>query len=169
MTCPQIRRRQPRHVLDHSTLSTECSARDDSGKPRCCASNRRAHSTIPPLLCTGAARLDNGSVVTLGQPFVGVMSAAGGAMTLNAGMLPLPGPSISPPGGPILKPAAGLEGGRLHFSFDASPGQNYEVWASTNLVEWTVIGTGTANGPTVQFEDADTAEHPWRFYRVRLP
>ena len=74
-----------------------------------------------------------------------------------------------------------LNGGepRLGLSIHSTPGQNlrmtattragrsYALESSTNLVQWSALPTNTATGLTLEFEDADAANFPRRFYRAR--
>lgn len=60
----------------------------------------------------------------------------------------------------------GLTGARLQFSAD--PAHTYDVQASTDLINWTTIGTAVQDGDTGQFEfdDLSVSEFAARFYRV---
>jgi len=120
-------------------------------------------------ICSGAATLDNGSVVTIGQPFVGMMSAPGESVAVSSGLLPalLQTKSVS---GPLaIIPAAFPVTGRFQFCFPTQPGRNYIIQASTNLSIWTPIWTNAGNWTGLTYEDADAALYPWRFYRVGTP
>lgn len=47
-------------------------------------------------------------------------------------------------------------------------GHSYEIQATQNLTDWTVLGTATPNaGGNVEFTDAGAASFPSRFYRLR--
>jgi uncharacterized delta-60 repeat protein len=60
--------------------------------------------------------------------------------------------------------------GRIHFQFSAPAGRVYIVEASTNLVDWASVGVATVcDDGSFEFEDADAARHPCRFYRVVEP
>src|ERR1051326_6553293 len=69
----------------------------------------------------------------------------------------------SPPAArcPILYALVGLSG---------NPNWTYSILASTDLVNWTKIGSATTgtNG-LCQFEDVDAASFPGRFYRACSP
>ena len=118
-------------------------------------------------ICAGAARLDNGSIVTLGQPFAGVMSAPGNSVVLSSGFVPVfeqmqATSSVGP-----ISPGSGLVSGNFSLGFPATPGRNYVVLASTNLAQWTPIWTTNAVGPWVDFADPGATGLHQRFYQVR--
>ena len=59
--------------------------------------------------------------------------------------------------------------GTISLSFTGSTNATYSVQASTNLVSWDVIGTGTELTPGL-YLFLDTATNwPSRFYRLRAP
>ena len=50
------------------------------------------------------------------------------------------------------------------------PGVTYSIEASTNLLQWQVIGAATADpGGVFDFIDGDAPQFPGRFYRTRTP
>jgi hypothetical protein len=60
--------------------------------------------------------------------------------------------------------------GRIRLKFSGAPGQTCIVEASTNLVDWELVGVATVQGNgTFEFEDPDATKHPCRFYRVLMP
>jgi hypothetical protein len=60
--------------------------------------------------------------------------------------------------------------GRVQLRFTAEPGSIYILEASTNLVNWEMIGVGLDHGDgTFTFEDANAAKFLGRFYRVATP
>ncbi len=60
-------------------------------------------------------------------------------------------------------------GGR-QLSFDGHIGFGYRVWASTNLVQWTALGTPNDRNPmTFQFNDLRAANWRDRYYRLSSP
>ena len=60
-------------------------------------------------------------------------------------------------------------GGHL-LSCDSQIGFGYRVWASTNLMEWTALGTPNAGSPaTLQFNDRAGSNLRSRFYRLSQP
>jgi len=122
-------------------------------------------------ISAGAARLDNGSIVNIGQPFVGVTSAPDG-VTLSAGILPVFGILSNSPAWPSsISPGAQLQAGVFQFSFQTQSGRSYVVEASTNLLTdgWLPVWTNTGSGTSLLFEDAQAGQHRWRFYRLLTP
>jgi hypothetical protein len=61
-------------------------------------------------------------------------------------------------------------GGRLHVLFTGDPTSVYLIEASTNLLDWVIIGATAvpSNGESL-FDGGDTTMHPKRFYRLRSP
>ncbi len=61
-------------------------------------------------------------------------------------------------------------GGKTRLKGDAAPGALYIVEASTNLLDWEMIGVTTNNGAgTFEFEDTSSSPLSVRFYRVVSP
>lgn len=120
-------------------------------------------------ICAGAATLNNGSIITIGQPFVGVMNAPGGGVSVSSGLLATLLQEKNANGPLIITPAVSLAGGRFQFGFPTQPGRNYVVQASTNLSSWTPIWTNPGTWTGLTFEDTDAGQFPHRFYRVREP
>jgi len=91
----------------------------------------------PATICAGAATLNNGSIVMIGQPFAGLTMAAGGSAQVQVGVIPVltGGPSVSGP--------------RFQMTFATQTGVNYVVQASTNLIAWTPIWTNIAAGESL--------------------
>jgi hypothetical protein len=58
--------------------------------------------------------------------------------------------------------------GRFTLSFLGDMGGVFAVEASTNLVDWTEIGTVTNTTGTAQFDDTAAADFVYRYYRLRL-
>ena len=62
---------------------------------------------------------------------------------------------------------AGLDG-RARVIFAGNSGVVYLVEASTNLVDWEIIGVTTAQDDGImEFDDRESTKHPNRFYRLR--
>ncbi len=58
--------------------------------------------------------------------------------------------------------------GKMHFKFAGSTSQLQVVEASTNLVDWEMIGVLADQGNGLfEFEDANATKFPGRFYRVK--
>jgi len=70
---------------------------------------------------------------------------------------------------PVLSAGQRVAGGAFQFQLSGGSGLNYSIWASTNLVNWTVIGTGTFGGAPVTFTDTGAGNYPIRFYRLTQP
>ena len=121
------------------------------------------------MVCSGAATLNNGSIVTFGQPFVGVMNAPGGAVSVSSGLLPAVIQEKNA-GGPLaIMPAGSVAGGRFQFFFPTQPGHNYVVQASTNLTSWKSVWTNAGTWTGLTFEDAEAGGFPYRFYKIAPP
>jgi hypothetical protein len=67
-----------------------------------------------------------------------------------------------------LKVTAHLASGQPLLEFEAAPGDTFIIEISTDLIEWTELGTISA-GPdgTVRFQDENSAGADRRFYRVK--
>lgn len=119
-------------------------------------------------ISAGAARLDNGSLVNIGQPFVGVMSASGGE-TFNTGLIP----AVQSGGVAVAKPSfysvPAFDGSSLRLTLFSQPGIAYVLQASTNLVDWVSLSTNKSIGVTVTLQDSNSTVFPYRFYRVWIP
>lgn len=63
-----------------------------------------------------------------------------------------------------------VPGNGFEFTFSGSSNATYRIWASTNLVNWTPLGTATptSNG-WFQFFDLDSTGLAQRFYRAGAP
>jgi hypothetical protein len=57
--------------------------------------------------------------------------------------------------------------GKMHIKLTGNSASVQLVEASTNLVDWVVVGTATQNTDgTYDFEDSNAVNLPYRFYRV---
>jgi uncharacterized delta-60 repeat protein len=60
--------------------------------------------------------------------------------------------------------------GRVHLQFSAQPGPVHILEASTNLVDWEMIGVAVGHGDgAFEFDDPNAAKLPNRFYRLISP
>ena len=60
------------------------------------------------------------------------------------------------------------ENGKVWMQLSASPAATHIIEASTNLVDWEMIGVATdCGGGTFECNDSDAALRPTRFYRIR--
>ena len=66
--------------------------------------------------------------------------------------------------------AAAQANGKLHLNFSGIHQQVYIIEASTNLVDWQMIGVANDLGDgTFDFDDTDASHIPQRYYRVVAP
>jgi len=76
------------------------------------------------------------------------------------------------PAAPVLSAnkARLLTNGWFELNFSGQADASYRVWASTNLLDWQVLGTATttSNG-WFQFLDSGANSRPRRFYRAGAP
>jgi len=76
---------------------------------------------------------------------------------------------------PTLTSPSSLGDGNVQFTFSGGDGQNYRVWASTNVAltpiqtTWMQIGSGTFGASPVTFSDLNATNYPMRFYVVTVP
>jgi hypothetical protein len=75
--------------------------------------------------------------------------------------------SYTVPPAPITLATTMAVGGRFQLAGTGLVGHTYEIQATTNLVAWEAIGTGTpdTNG-YFRFTDENAQNYPMRFYRV---
>ena len=60
--------------------------------------------------------------------------------------------------------------GTFDLSFSGDSNATYQVWASTNLLNWQVLGTASPLGPgQFKFTDGSATDWPERFYRAGAP
>lgn len=123
----------------------------------------------PAIICAGAARLDNGSTITIGQPFVGTMSTPDNSLAVNSGMVPVVEELLATNTiGPVIM-GNFLINDSFTFGFSSTSGRNYVVLASTNLIDWTPIWVTNAVTSVVQFAEPGAATFHQRFYQVKIP
>jgi hypothetical protein len=71
---------------------------------------------------------------------------------------------------PTLQHAQVQMGGAFAFDFNGYTNVNYQVWASTNLVNWEPLGEASVSGGhSFRFVDPEAAKWPRRFYRATTP
>jgi fibronectin-binding autotransporter adhesin len=75
---------------------------------------------------------------------------------------------------PEFSPVARLGDNNFRLTFSGSPGQDYELRASTNVAltpvtSWDLLGTGVFGAAPVIFDDLQATNYPLRFYRIRVP
>jgi hypothetical protein len=63
-----------------------------------------------------------------------------------------------------------LSDGSFEMGFSGAADLPYEVWASTDLIDWRPLGTATQpSSGCFQFDDSSISNYPARYYQVRLP
>jgi hypothetical protein len=71
---------------------------------------------------------------------------------------------------PLLGNPGFNSGGQFAFSFIISPYASYAIDTSTNLINWSLVATGTSTlDGTVNYVESPAQHGTLRFYRVRLP
>jgi hypothetical protein len=70
---------------------------------------------------------------------------------------------------PTLESPLLLEDGSFQFTLVGVTGQSYTIWASTNLVVWTVLTNVVSATPAVNLVDAEAAALNRRYYRASVP
>jgi len=76
--------------------------------------------------------------------------------------------SVTPPRIPQAATFVRLANGTFQFSYTNITAVSYNVYASTNLVDWTSLGAATQTFPGVyQFNDAGAMNFQRRFYQLR--
>jgi len=68
---------------------------------------------------------------------------------------------------PALQVAAYPPGTNVLIQAAVQPGATYSLESSTNLVQWEFVDQLVADGTTVQFTPAASADEPRRFFRLR--
>ncbi|MFN7138025.1 MAG: immunoglobulin domain-containing protein [Limisphaerales bacterium] len=77
---------------------------------------------------------------------------------------------LAPPSQTLLSNVTRLHDGSIRFSFTSGASQPGSIYASTDLVNWIVIGQPTEVEPgTFEFIDATANGQPQRFYQLRWP
>src|SRR6266568_3289108 len=69
----------------------------------------------------------------------------------------------------LLSQPAWLAGGAFGFNVSGAAGQNYQIVASTNLLDWSLVTSVVATNNQFEFVDPSATNYPQRFYRVNLP
>lgn len=78
--------------------------------------------------------------------------------------------AVSKASAPRISGLKTLGNGDQLLSGESQTGFGYRVWASTNLVEWTALGTPNEGSPaTLQFNDRSGPNFRSRFYRLSQP
>jgi hypothetical protein len=76
--------------------------------------------------------------------------------------------SVTPSRVPRLAGFTRLANGTFQFPYTNSTALNYNVYASTNLMDWITLGVATQISPGIyQFNDASAPNYERRFYQLR--
>ena len=119
-------------------------------------------------ICAGAATLSNGLIISIGQPFIGVMSATD-SVTLSLGIVPLLGVTNSVNADrPTLSHSIVTSGVFQMSAAGSAKGNSYTLEATTDLMEWVPVITKPGTGSNLLFVDPDEASFAYRFYRLRI-
>ncbi len=58
-------------------------------------------------------------------------------------------------------------GGSFNLNFQGAAQATYSVWTSTNLIDWSKLGTAAEDSPgQYGFSDGSVTDHPQQFYRI---
>jgi len=85
----------------------------------------------------------------------------------NQGIWEVTFPAAAPP--IILSQPVWLAGGAFGFNVSGAAGRNYQIAASTNLLDWSLVTNVVATNNQFEFVDPSATNYPQRFYRVNLP
>ena len=119
---------------------------------------------------TGITPVTFANVVTLPGADPRLLAAQNATVWLNGWA-----PQIAIPVPPASSDLTVLGDGNFQFNITGGDGQNYRVWASTNVAltpitsTWTQIGGGTFGGSPVTFTDTQATNYPNRFYIITTP
>jgi hypothetical protein len=89
-------------------------------------------------------------------------------ITNLAGAVTSPAASLTVSVIPVISSIQMLADGQAQLAVVGTPGDRYTVECSSNLLQWTILGTLTNNTGTVQFMDPLAASLSLRIYRARL-
>jgi hypothetical protein len=80
----------------------------------------------------------------------------------------MPLPSCRHPANPVTGLVVSEENTRARLEFSADPARPYDIQASTDLTNWTTIGTAVQEEVPgdVEFDDFSVSQFTERFYRV---
>jgi len=132
----------------------------------------RGHVTLSPR----ANSYTNGQSVTLtavpdaGQDFLGWSGAATGLQnpltTTTTSNKLMTATFTERPSLRVGTPLEGLVEDGFRLTLTGEFGTPYAIWGSTNLIDWTAVGTVTNTYGTAQLTDGAAASLPYRFYRA---
>jgi hypothetical protein len=77
---------------------------------------------------------------------------------------------VTPPPPPLITEIIKLPGGAFQFRYKQGGAQTYSIYATTNLIDWSAVGSATQVAPGVyEFIDPNAANLTQRFYQLRSP
>jgi hypothetical protein len=77
---------------------------------------------------------------------------------------------VTPPAPPLITEITKLPGGAFQFRYRNDSAQTYSVHASTDLINWTAVGSAAPVAPGVyEFTDPSATNLSQRFYQLRSP
>jgi len=127
-------------------------------------------TNAPYTIATNATlTIPNAQSVDAGSYSVIVSNAAGSVSSTSVTL------TVNPLVPPALSDFAILSDGNFQFSANGANGQNYRVWASTNVAlapittTWTLLSSGTFNSSPVTFTDTQATNFSQRFYLLTVP
>jgi len=113
--------------------------------------------------------IPNAQAADAGTYSVIVSNAAGTATSTSVTL------TVTPLTPPTLSDLVVLGDGNFQFNATGGNGQNYRVWASTNVAltpitsTWTLLSSGTFGASPVTFTDTQATNYPQRFYLLTVP
>jgi hypothetical protein len=123
----------------------------------------------------------NASVLTASNSGL-ITAIASGTATISASVNGVIGTSalITVSSGPLAKSTAkpgfisvvatNAKTAGYTLTFTGLPATSYTVWASTNMVDWVQIGTGSeTQAGEYEFTDSSASNYSSRFYRISAP
>ena len=115
--------------------------------------------TVPAS--AGQFQLDEAGIAQWDATFTSTAPAQSHQYLLKRAALFPPAPVLS------LASAHPLGANGFQFALQGLPGQTYQIETSTNLANWSVIGSVLATNTPVLFLDPAATNHARRFYRAR--
>lgn len=114
----------------------------------------------------------------LGEPYAafdflasdGVLNSASAQMTLNVPLPPAPALDLATSAFETVLPPEQPPVQVFRLSFSGASNAVYRVWASTNLLDWQLLGTAVpTSNAWYQLTDWEAGLGPLRFYRAGAP
>ena len=115
--------------------------------------------TVPTSV--GQFQLDEAGIAQWDATFTSTAPEQAYQYLLKRAVLYPPAPVLS------LVSAQPLRTNGFQFGLQGLPGQTYQIETSTNLANWSTIGSVLATNTPVLFLDPAATNRPRRFYRAR--